>query len=91
MILIERDMKYARWKMAIARSLDWVDDKDTDAEGMFKMLIDLVYLINSEYFLQEINVSRYFPIVCWSWGEGSFLFGLGSFTVLRFLYFISSY
>lgn len=28
----QRDMKYARWKMAIARSLDWADDKEGEVE-----------------------------------------------------------
>lgn len=31
--VLERDLKYARWKMAIARSLDWIDDHDDDTEG----------------------------------------------------------
>uniref|UniRef100_A0A1Y1KDG7 Probable glycerol kinase n=1 Tax=Photinus pyralis TaxID=7054 RepID=A0A1Y1KDG7_PHOPY len=28
----QRDVKYARWKMAIARSLDWADDKEGEVE-----------------------------------------------------------
>lgn len=39
----ERDMKYHRWKMAIARSLGWTDDRD-DIEGrritFFKLFFD---------------------------------------------------
>ncbi|KAK4872391.1 hypothetical protein RN001_014420 [Aquatica leii] len=28
----QRDMKYARWKMAIARSLDWADDNEEEVD-----------------------------------------------------------
>ncbi|KAF5279503.1 hypothetical protein FQA39_LY05613 [Lamprigera yunnana] len=28
----QRNVKYARWKMAIARSLDWADDKEIDTD-----------------------------------------------------------
>ncbi|KAF5298514.1 hypothetical protein FQR65_LT00056 [Abscondita terminalis] len=28
----QRDIKYARWKMAIARSLDWADDKEEETD-----------------------------------------------------------
>lgn len=34
-------MKYAKWKMAISRSLNWVDDKnikDDDGQGKFSKL-----------------------------------------------------
>lgn len=33
LFITERDMRYYRWKMAIARSLDWTSDENEESEG----------------------------------------------------------
>lgn len=37
-VILERDMKYFQWKMAIARSLDWTDERDDYEESKFYFL-----------------------------------------------------
>ncbi|KAI4470001.1 sugar kinase [Holotrichia oblita] len=34
----QRDIRYSRWKMAIARSLDWVEDRDDENTGKLEKL-----------------------------------------------------
>lgn len=31
--IVERDMRYSKWKMAIARSFDWTSDRNEQDEG----------------------------------------------------------
>lgn len=51
MLFSVRDMRYAKWKMGIARSLDWTDERD-DNEGTFRfaLLLSFVLTIGGQCF-----------------------------------------
>ncbi|KAK9701777.1 FGGY family of carbohydrate kinase [Popillia japonica] len=60
----QRDIRYSRWKMAIARSLDWVEDRDDenrdeDETAKFHTLPASLYIIGSFALLALArNISR---------------------------------